>query len=155
MGVPSVTTNLSGFGCFMQDLIERPQDEGCYIVDRRSQSVEDSVAQLTDYMFSFANKTRRQRINQRNRVERLSPLLDWKNLGIEYSKARQLALRRAYPDAFYGANGDVEEEEFDFSMQRMIPNSVPPSPRYRMTGLATPGDLGTLTEEVSLTGHVV
>ena len=39
MGIPSVTTNLSGFGCFMQDLIERPQDEGCYIVDRRSASV--------------------------------------------------------------------------------------------------------------------
>ena len=146
MGIPSITTNLSGFGCFMQDLIERPQDEGCYIVDRRSQSVEDSVNQLTDSMFQFASKTRRQRINQRNRVERLSPLLDWKNLGIEYSKARQLALRRAYPDAFYGAG--AEGEEFDFGMERMIPNSVPPSPRYRMSGIATPGDLGTLTEEV-------
>ena len=111
MGVPSVTTNLSGFGCFMQDLIERPQDEGCYIVDRRSQSVEDSVNQLTDYMFQFANKTRRQRINQRHRVDRLSPFLYWKNLGIEYSKERQLALRRAYPDAFYGPGGEGEEEE--------------------------------------------
>ena len=110
MGIPSVTTNLSGFGCFMQDLIERPEDEGCYIVDRRSQSVEDSVNQLTDYVFSFTQKTRRQRINQRNRVERLSPLLDWKNLGIEYSKARQLALRRAYPDAFYGVGGEGEDE---------------------------------------------
>ena len=104
--------------------------------------------QLTDSMFQFASKTRRQRINQRNRVERLSPLLDWKNLGIEYSKARQLALRRAYPDAFYGAG--AEGEEFDFGMERMIPNSVPPSPRYRMSGIATPGDLGTLTEEVRL-----
>ena len=151
MGIPSVTTNLSGFGCFMQDLIERPQDEGCYIVDRRSQSVEDSVNQLTDNMFSFVSKTRRQRINQRNRVERLSPLLDWKNLGIEYSKARQLALRRAYPDSFYGANGESEEDEFEFSgMERMMPNSVPASPRFRMTGIATPGDLGTLTEEVSI-----
>ena len=148
MGIPSVTTNLSGFGCFMQELIERPEDEGCYIVDRRSQSVEDSVNQLTDYVFSFTQKTRRQRINQRNRVERLSPLLDWKNLGIEYSKARQLALRRAYPDAFYGAGGEGEEEEFDFGMERMMPNSVPPSPRFRMSGIATPGDIGTLTEEV-------
>lgn len=151
MGIPSVTTNLSGFGCFMQDLIERPSDEGCYIVDRRAQSVEESVNQLTDHMFSFVNKSRRQRINQRNRVERLSPLLDWKNLGIEYSKARQLALRRAYPDAFYGAGGEGEEEEFDFSgMERVMPNSVPASPRYRMSGIATPGDMGTLTEEVSL-----
>lgn len=150
MGIPSVTTNLSGFGCFMQDLIERPQDEGCYIVDRRSQSVEDSVNQLTDHMFAFVSKTRRQRINQRNRVERLSPLLDWKNLGIEYSKARQLALRRAYPDAFYGTGADGEEEDFDFSgMERVMPTSVPASPRFRMSGIATPGDIGTLTEEVS------
>jgi glycogen synthase len=149
MGIPSVTTNLSGFGCFIQDLIERPQDEGCYIVDRRTQSVEDSVNQLTDHMFTFCSKTRRQRINQRNRVERLSPLLDWKNLGVEYSKSRQLALRRAYPDAFYGS-GSEGDDEFDFSsgIDRMAPNSMPASPRLR--GVATPGDIGTLTEEVCL-----
>jgi glycogen(starch) synthase len=154
MGIPSVTTNLSGFGCFMQDLIERPQDEGCYIVDRRMQSVEDSVNQLTDYMFTFCGKTRRQRINQRNRVERLSPLLDWKNLGIEYSKSRQLALRRAYPDAFGGTAVDGEEEEVDFGngIERIIPTSMPTSPRLR--GAATPGDLGTLTEEVMPTSQL-
>lgn len=140
MGIPSITTNLSGFGSFMQDLIESPEDEGCYIVDRRMQGLEESLNQLTEYMFSFCNKTRRQRINQRNRVERLSPLLDWKNLGIEYSKARQLAMRRAYPDSF-------EEEEFDFSGVSKPPFSVPGSPRFR-GGAMTPGDMGTLTEEM-------
>ena len=152
MGITSITTNLSGFGCFMQDLIERPQDEGCYIVDRRSQSVEDSVNQLTDSMFQFASKTRRQRINQRNRIKRLSPLLDWKNLRIEYSKAHQLALHRAYPDAFYGPDGAPEGEEEDFGIEHMtLPISVPASPRYKMSGIATPGNIGTLTEEVSPT----
>ncbi|KAG6825666.1 glycogen synthase isoform 1 [Tricholoma furcatifolium] len=146
MGIPSITTNLSGFGCFMQDLIERPQDEGCYIVDRRTQSVEDSVNQLTSDMFSFCNKTRRQRINQRNRVERLSPLLDWKNLGVEYSKARQLALRRAYPDAFYGeTEAEWDEAENGYFGERAMV-SMPPSPRLR--GAATPGDMGTLTEDM-------
>lgn len=148
MGIPSITTNLSGFGCFMQDLIERPDDEGCYIIDRRTASVEDSVNELTSRMFEFCNKSRRQRINQRNRVERLSPLLDWKNLGIEYSKSRQLALRRAYPDAFYGAS--EEEEDFASGIERMPINSMPASPKFRpqVSGMATPGDLGTLTEEV-------
>ncbi|KAF8152310.1 glycogen synthase [Crassisporium funariophilum] len=153
MGIPSITTNLSGFGCFMQDLIERPEDEGCYIIDRRMQSVEDSVNQLTEHMFTFTNKTRRQRINQRNRVERLSPLLDWKNLGIEYSKARQLGLRRAYPDAFYGNDGEEiygegfgEVDYFGGGIERMKPGSMPASPRLR--GMATPGDIGTLTEEM-------
>ncbi|KLO04732.1 glycogen synthase [Schizopora paradoxa] len=151
MGVPSITTNLSGFGSFMQDLIEEPQDEGCYIVDRRMQSIEESVNQLTDYMFSFTNKTRRQRINQRNRVERLSPLLDWKNLGIEYSKARQLALRRAYPDAFAGEEFADSEGEYEMGMgigfERPSAYSTPGSPRFRQ-GMATPGDIGTLTEEM-------
>ncbi|KAG8936868.1 glycogen synthase isoform 1 [Tulasnella sp. 418] len=144
MGIPSITTNLSGFGSFMQDLIENPEDEGCYIVDRRMRSLEDSVNQLTDNMYSFCTKTRRQRINQRNRVERLSPLLDWKNLGIEYSKARQLALRRAYPDSF-----DVVEEDEGFGFEGMekVPFSMPGSPRFRH-GTVTPGDMGTLTEEM-------
>ena len=147
-----MTTNLSGFGCFIQDLIERPADEGCYIVDRRMQSVEDSVNQLMEHMLAFCSKTRRQRINQRNRVERLSPLLDWKNLGIEYSKARQLALRRAYPDAFYGVDGEEigvlgnADSFFGQGVQKISPASMPASPRLR--GIATPGDIGTLTEEV-------
>jgi glycogen(starch) synthase len=76
--------------------------------------------------------------------------LDWKNLGIEYSKARQLALRRAYPDAFYNGGVEGEEGEFDFSsgIERMAPRSMPASPRFKPSGVATPGDLGTLTEEV-------
>ena len=94
MGVPSITTNLSGFGCYMEELIENSSDYGIYIVDRRTKGVDDSVNQLTDFIFDFANKSRRQRINQRNRTERLSDLLDWKRMGMEYVKARQLALRR-------------------------------------------------------------
>jgi glycogen(starch) synthase len=53
MGIPSVTTNLSGFGCFMEDLLEQPNDYGCYIVDRRSQSVEDSVEALVSRFYAF------------------------------------------------------------------------------------------------------
>lgn len=94
MGVPSITTNLSGFGCYMEELIENSSDYGIYIMDRRSKGVEDSVNQLTQFMLDFTAKSRRQRINQRNRTERLSDLLDWKRMGLEYVKARQLALRR-------------------------------------------------------------
>ena len=114
-------------------------------MDRRQKSVEDSVTELTDQMFSFCQKTRRQRINQRNRTERLSDLLDWKSLGLEYAKARQLSLRRAYPDSF------ADEDEFDFERNGSTEErarammSVPGSPRF-LSGMMTPGDLGTLTE---------
>jgi glycogen(starch) synthase len=143
MGVPSITTNLSGFGCYMEELIENSSDYGIYIVDRRTKGVDDSVNQLTSHMFDFAQKSRRQRINQRNRTERLSDLLDWKRMGMEYVKARQLALRRAYPTSF---SGD-EEEDFIPGVDQKIsrPFSVPGSPRDR-TGMMTPGDFASLQE---------
>ncbi|KAJ9113752.1 glycogen synthase isoform 1 [Naganishia adeliensis] len=146
MGIPSVTTNLSGFGCFMEDLLEQPNDYGCYIVDRRSQSVEDSVEALTNTLLGFVTKTRRQRINQRNRTERVSELLDWKSLGNEYIKARQLALRRAYPESF-----DDDEPDFTGMPRIGAPLSAPGSPRFK-SGMMTPGDLGTLTEEMEHLG---
>ncbi|UZJ53443.1 hypothetical protein CBS101457_002763 [Exobasidium rhododendri] len=145
MGIPSITTNLSGVGCFLEETLENTSDYGLYIVDRRMKSVEDSVNQLTDYMEEFSMKTRRQRINQRNRCERLSDLLDWKSLGVEYAKARQLALRRAYPDSF----DDEEDDEnyFDESTTKYPPPlSMPGSPKF--AGARTPGDFGTLAEDM-------
>jgi len=144
MGVPSITTNLSGFGCYMEELIENSSDYGIYIVDRRLKGVDDSVNQLTDYMFEFANKSRRQRINQRNRTERLSDLLDWKRMGMEYVKARQLALRRAYPASFEDA--DEFDDIIGGTEQKISrPLSVPGSPRDR-SGMMTPGDFASLQE---------
>ena len=98
MGVPSITSNLPGFGCFMEEMISCPSDYGIYIVDRRLKSIEESCDQLTDHMMDFCIKSRRQRINQRNRTERLSDLLDWKRMGLEYVKARWVAVRRKWPE---------------------------------------------------------
>ncbi|RHZ87794.1 hypothetical protein Glove_30g22 [Diversispora epigaea] len=128
MGVPSITTNLSGFGCYMDETIENSSDYGIYIVDRRMKSVEESVQQLANYMLEFCQKSRRQRINQRNRTERLSDLLDWKIMGMEYVRARRLALHRAYPDSFVGE----PDNEFENSRVKIPrPYSVPGSPRIK------------------------
>ena len=145
MGVPSITTNLSGFGCYMEELIENASDYGIYIVDRRMKAIDESVGQLSDFMFEFTKKSKRQRINQRNRTERLSDLLDWKRMGMEYVKARQLALRRAYPDSF--ADGDEEPSFFDGTEGLKItrPLSAPGSPREK-SGMMTPGDFASLQE---------
>ena len=35
MGIPSVTTNLSGFGTWMEDHIQDAWQYGIYVVDRR------------------------------------------------------------------------------------------------------------------------
>lgn len=133
MGIPSVTTNLSGFGCFIEENVENPIDYGIYIVDRRMKSVEESVQQLTDHFVHFCRKTRRQRINMRNRTERLSDLLDWKRMGVEYHKAHQLALCRVYPELFHDEGGDEEGLLEGHPDKIPRPLSAPPHSTVRST----------------------
>uniref|UniRef100_A0A8C9QV70 Glycogen [starch] synthase n=1 Tax=Scleropages formosus TaxID=113540 RepID=A0A8C9QV70_SCLFO len=125
MGIPSVTTNLSGFGCFVEEHVSDPAAYGIYIVDRRFRAADESCNQLTHFMFAFCQQTRRQRIIQRNRTERLSDLLDWKYLGRFYMHARHLALSRAFPDKFKMDQAAPPHPE-GFRYPR--PSSVPPSP---------------------------
>ncbi len=53
MGVPSISTNLAGFGCYMQEKVENPNAYGIYIADRRTKSYDESVNEIVDYMFNF------------------------------------------------------------------------------------------------------
>ncbi|XP_030409232.1 glycogen [starch] synthase, liver isoform X1 [Gopherus evgoodei] len=125
MGIPSVTTNLSGFGCFLQEHVADPAAYGIYIVDRRYRSPDESCNQLTQFLYGFCQQSRRQRIIQRNRTERLSDLLDWRYLGRYYMHARHLALSRTFPDKFeMEPNAPPKTEGFRYPR----PSSVPPSP---------------------------
>ncbi|XP_078091436.1 glycogen [starch] synthase, liver isoform X2 [Mustelus asterias] len=125
MGIPSVTTNLSGFGCFLQEHVADPTAYGIYIVDRRFRSLDDSCNQLTQFMFGFCKQSRRQRIIQRNRTERLSELLDWRYLSRYYIYARHLALSKAFPEKF---QMDAIVPPFSEGFEYPRPASVPPSP---------------------------
>lgn len=121
MGVPSVTTNLSGFGSFMEEHIADSEAYGIYVVDRRFKNPEESVQQLTRILHDFCLLTRRQRILLRNRTERLSELLDWSTLGIYYYRARQMALNMTHPE--------VEEEELRAGLRAMSVHGSAPSSR--------------------------
>jgi len=127
MGIPSISTNLSGFGCFMEQYIQDPTSYGIYVVDRHFKSSEQSIQQLTQFMFDFTHLSRRQRIIQRNRTERLSELLDWRTLGVYYRKCRSLALNKTHPELF-------REDSTPGSIKVMPkPHSEPPSPSVSRT----------------------
>ncbi|KAH8875614.1 Glycogen [starch] synthase isoform 1 [Schistosoma japonicum] len=134
MGIPSVTTNLSGFGCFIEEHVEDPKSYGIYIVDRRFQSCEESVQQLTKYLVEFCQYSRRQRIVLRNRTERLSELLDWKNLSCYYQRARLMALKKFAPELFTANNNEDALSTHSFHISR--PYSAPASPS--ISGQSTP-----------------
>lgn len=132
MGIPSVTTNLSGFGCFIAQHVADPATYGIYIVDRRFKNAEESVQQLTHYLYEFCSQTRRQRIIQRNRTERLSDLLDWQTLGQYYRTARKKALQCTHPEYFKrrsSTSGSQTPTSPGFKYPRPLsePPSAPPS----------------------------
>lgn len=89
------------------------------------------MEQLQSFMFDFSQLTRRQRVVQRNRTERLSELLDWKNLGSYYSRARRLGMEKAFPEAFsrlLEGKRPQEREEVMVPRPYSAPGSRAPSP---------------------------
>ncbi|NDC36709.1 MAG: glycogen synthase, partial [Proteobacteria bacterium] len=95
MGIPTVTTDLSGFGAYAQANISNAAHHGICILNRSSQSADQTIEELTNHVFRFLQLSRRERIQLRNRAERLTERFDWSVLGSHYHEAHDLALERA------------------------------------------------------------
>ncbi|KYQ91195.1 glycogen synthase [Tieghemostelium lacteum] len=150
LGVPSVTSNLTGFANFMKRGVEDPDSKGIYIVDRRYKSPQESVDQLTQYLWKFCQLDRRQRIELRNHTEKLSELLDWKNLGKFYTTARSLALERAFPIQPRSTSLKVSSEQTEILL-----TSPPISPSTSLSEnnfISKPPNVSTLSEMMSSSG---
>ena len=94
LGLPSVTTDLSGFGAYAERHVPDHNENGIVVLPRRVAGFEQSAEMLAQYLAGFLQLTRRQRIELRNRVERLGELFDWSNLSRHYEEAHSLALER-------------------------------------------------------------
>lgn len=86
-GIPSITSDLSGFGDYVLKNLREKNKEGLYIVDRKYRSFNEAADQLAHQMLDFVQLNRRDRINQRNNVEQLSTEFDWEKLLKFYTKA--------------------------------------------------------------------
>ncbi len=85
-GVPTVTSDLSGFGDYVLKSMPDHEKNGIYVTHRRYNSYQDAAEQLSEQMLSFARQSRRDRITQRNYTERASVLFDWEYLYEYYKK---------------------------------------------------------------------
>ncbi len=94
LGVPAATSDLSGFGSYVQHMELKDAGRGLFNVPRRGTHPHDSAEALTDYLFEFCQSSRRDRINLRNAVEDFAQHFDWNNLGRRYDEAHGLAMDR-------------------------------------------------------------
>lgn len=91
-GVPTVSSDLSGFGHFVKEQIHNIEKKGVYILNRGNRTFDESANQLSNFLFEFVKQDRRTRIAQRNHVEQLSENFSWAKLGHFYLKAYQKAI---------------------------------------------------------------
>jgi glycogen(starch) synthase len=92
-GIPSVTSDLAGFGSFVESTIPESDKSGIYVLKRKHKTFHEAAENLADILFDFVKLNRRDRITQRNKVEASSTMFDWGKLGKFYDKAYGLAIR--------------------------------------------------------------
>lgn len=94
MGIPSVTSDLAGFGRYVQEHIPDHDKSGLIVLGRRGRSFHDAAADMTRTLLEFCRLERRDRIALRNAVDRRSWDFDWTRLVPAYHKAHELAVER-------------------------------------------------------------
>lgn len=95
MAVPSVTSDLAGFGRYVQENIDDHDRRGLMVLGRRGRSFHDAAADLASRLLAFCRLERRDRIMLRNQVDRASWEFDWSRLVGEYDRAYTMAVDRA------------------------------------------------------------
>lgn len=91
-GIPSVTSDLSGFGDYLLRHMPDHEKNGMYVVERGKRTFDWSARQLATFLHRFLMQTRRERILQRNYVENYSAAFDWENLLKHYHEVYERAV---------------------------------------------------------------
>jgi len=92
-GIPSVTSNLAGFGSYVSNSIPDHEKAGLYILNRKNISFDEAAENLANLLYRYVKLNRRDRITQRNKVEAASVQFDWNKLGKYYMKAYGRAIK--------------------------------------------------------------
>lgn len=87
LGVPTVTSNLSGFGDYALKNIDDLEKYGIDIVNRTSQSYDQTVQELAEKLFQFIQLPQTERMERRRSIENNSQAFDWSNLVKHYKEA--------------------------------------------------------------------
>jgi glycogen synthase len=94
LGVPSLTTDLGGFGRFM--LQKDKGSKGIFVLKRFHVGEEETVNHFTEMMYEYAKLTPKGRVEQKMAAKELAALADWKELVKNYFDAHNQAVKRVY-----------------------------------------------------------
>src|SRR3989344_6663694 len=98
LGVGAVTSDLSGFGKYLQSnklgSTGTSDMPGVAVMKRDNVRYEQGVEELTDYMFTYANYTREDRVKNKIQARRIAEQADWADFVKFYFMAYEKALKK-------------------------------------------------------------
>jgi len=91
LGVPALTTDLSGFGLFIKN--HDTHKEGVYLLERLNKPESSVVDNFANIMYKFTKFTQQQRLECKLNAKNFSALADWKIFAEYYINAHNMALQ--------------------------------------------------------------
>jgi glycogen synthase len=96
LGIPSITTDLAGFGRFFCNECSQTNTAGIFVLNRFGKKDDDVIYSLSKRMFNFVNLSKEDRISNRVAARKIASIADWKLFIENYIKAHNLAVEKVY-----------------------------------------------------------
>lgn len=129
LAVPTVTTDLSGFGNWVRNLpLEKTQKQGITILPRHQTTYQETVTALEEVMLQYATWNTEELDEARKSVRELSEHCSWKHFFPHYTKAYSLASEKAQRRYLETV---TPQRKLDITIEHAIPTVQSSTPRLR------------------------
>ncbi|MEK6960503.1 MAG: glycosyltransferase [Nanoarchaeota archaeon] len=96
LGVPSVTTDLAGFGRYVCKECTQGKTAGIFVMPRFGKPDSEVIKELTDQMYDYAMMPTHDRVQTKINARHIAEQCDWKNFIQHYVEAHNLACEKVY-----------------------------------------------------------
>jgi len=96
LGVSSITTDLAGFGRYIQKYSEVEKQRGIFVLRRFGIPDDNVIRDLAQVMFKFANLNRNGRVANKMQARKLASLANWEIMAENYIKAHNIAIDKVF-----------------------------------------------------------
>ena len=91
-GALSVTTDMAGFGKFLQENTSKEERKGIKILEREDKSYEEASSQLADFISDITEYSKTEITERKHNARKLAQLTSWEKLGKNYEEAHTKAV---------------------------------------------------------------
>jgi len=94
LGVASITSNLSGFGKYFFEALDKKKNPGIYVLDVENKNREEVINNFVDMLYEYTRLSKKGRIDNKIQALKIAFMADWENFIVHYIEAHNLAAER-------------------------------------------------------------